>query len=66
MIYMYIQYDIVIWEWIKDKIVWIIYVNPIRKLNHSNNWVNWIILVTLGKTNQPRFYKVVVSENRVV
>jgi len=30
------------------------------------NWVNWIILVTRGKINQPRFYEVVVSENRLV
>jgi len=30
------------------------------------NWVNWIILVAQGKKNQPRFYEVVVSENRLV
>jgi len=32
----------------------------------QENWVNWIILVTQGKRNQPRFYEVVVSENRLV
>lgn len=55
---------LIVFYWVRDSINNICVSNV--KAKSQENWVNWIILVTLGNINQPRFYGVVVSENRLV